>query len=124
YAEYSYAPADRILNGFIQALVGLYDYTQITKDPSGLALFEAGDAEARAELPHYDTGAWSRYDQFTESTLNYHELLTEFLQHLCQRTRKGPPLVPGAVAPGAPPSSAPGPLHHAPIARDEVYCTT
>ena len=48
YAEYTYAPSDRILNGFIQALVGLYDYTSITKDPLGLKLFEAGDAEARA----------------------------------------------------------------------------
>ena len=85
-------PSDRILNGFIQAVVGLYDYTSITRDPLGLKLFEAGDAEARAEVPHYDTGAWSLYDQFGESDLNYHELLTEFLQHLCERTRKGPPL--------------------------------
>ena len=92
YAEYTYAPSDRILNGFIQAVIGLYDYTQITKDPLGLKLFEAGDAEARAEVPHYDTGAWSLYDQFSESNLNYHELLTEFLQHLCERTRKGPPM--------------------------------
>jgi hypothetical protein len=51
YAEYTYAPGDRILNGFIQSLVGLYDYTSITKDPLGLQLFEAGDAEARAEVP-------------------------------------------------------------------------
>jgi hypothetical protein len=92
YAEYTYAPSDRILNGFIQAVVGIYDYTQITKDPLGLKLFEAGDAEARAETPHYDTGAWSMYDQLSESNLNYHELLTEFLQHLCERTRKGPPM--------------------------------
>ncbi len=89
YAEYTYAPSDKILNGFIQALVGLYDYTAITKDPLGLALFEAGDAQARAMVPLYDTGAWSLYDQFGESDLNYHELLTEFLQHLCERTRKG-----------------------------------
>jgi hypothetical protein len=102
YAEYTYAPSDSILNGFIQSLVGLYDYTSITKDPLGLQLFEAGDAEARAETPHYDTGAWSMYDQFGESNLNYHELLTEFLQHLCERTGKGPPLV------GAP-ASAPTP---------------
>jgi D-glucuronyl C5-epimerase C-terminus len=92
YAEYTYAPSDRILNGFIQAVIGLYDYTQITKDPLGLKLFEAGDAEARVEVPHYDTGAWSLYDQFSESNLNYHELLAEFLQHLCERTRKGPPM--------------------------------
>ena len=121
FAEYSYAPGDRILNGFVQALVGLYDYTEITKDPRGLALFQAGDAEARAEVPHYDTGAWSRYDQFTESTLGYHELLTEFLQHLCERTRKGAPLAAGPPASPAPPAANAPP---APIAGDAIYCAT
>ena len=104
YAEYTYAPSDRILNGFIQSLVGLYDYTSITKDPLGLALFEAGDAEARAIVPLYDTGAWSMYDQFGESDLNYHELLTEFLQHLCERTQ-------GAAA-RPPPRPRQHPHHH------------
>jgi hypothetical protein len=109
YAEYTYAPSDRILNGFIQAVVGLYDYTQITKDPLGLKLFEEGDAEARAATPQYDTGAWSLYDQFSESNLNYHELLTEFLQHLCERTRKGLPM-PATPAPApAPTTSTPTP---------------
>ena len=111
YAEYTYAPSDRILNGFIQAVIGLYDYTQITKDPLGLKLFEAGDAEARVEVPHYDTGAWSLYDQFSESNLNYHELLTEFLQHLCERTRKGPPMStappPTPTTPTTPPLTTP-----------------
>jgi hypothetical protein len=111
YAEYTYAPSDRILNGFIQSLVGLYDYTSITKDPLGLALFEAGDAEARAIVPLYDTGAWSMYDQFGESDLNYHELLTEFLQHLCERTDKGEPIAPAAQA-------------SAQISGDQIYCTT
>jgi hypothetical protein len=106
YAEYTYAPSDRILNGFIQADVGLYDYTSITHDPLGLKLFEEGDAEARAEVPHYDTGAWSLYDQYGESDLNYHELLTEFLQHLCERTRKGPPTS-TAVTPVPSPTPAP-----------------
>jgi hypothetical protein len=111
YAEYTYAPSDRILNGFVQALVGLYDYASITKDPLGLQLFEAGDAEARALVPRYDTGAWSMYDQFGESDLNYHELLTEFLQHLCERTRKGPPFTPTGAPPQSPvpaPSPPPG----------------
>lgn len=144
YAEYTYAPSDRILNGFVQALVGLYDYTEIAKDPLGLSLFEAGDAEARAEVPRYDTGAWSMYDQFGESDLNYHELLTEFLEHLCERTtRNGSPLPP-ASPPSAPPSTTtsgtPSPsggasaartaaTHAAaqpvvPIPGDEIYCTT
>jgi len=111
YAEYTYAPGDRILNGFIQALVGLYDYTAITQDPLGLQLFEAGDAEARVEVPRYDTGAWSLYDQFGESTLNYHELLTEFLQHLCERSRKGAPYSPATAPPPTPtPRPAPAPV--------------
>ncbi|HEY7962038.1 MAG TPA: D-glucuronyl C5-epimerase family protein [Solirubrobacteraceae bacterium] len=115
YAEYTYAPADHILNGFVQALVGLYDYTQIVQDPLGQQLFEAGDAEARAETPHYDTGGWSRYDQHEESDLSYHELLAEFLLHLCERTQKGSPLAP-APAPKAPPNPA--------IPGDDIYCAT
>src|ERR1700691_1249004 len=108
YAEYTYAPSDMILNGFIQADVGLYDYTSITHDPLGLRLFEEGDAQARTETPHYDTGAWSMYDQYGESDLNYHELLTEFLQHLCERTRKGPPTA-TTVTPATTPSPTPSP---------------
>jgi D-glucuronyl C5-epimerase-like protein len=106
YLEYTYAPTDRILNGEIQALVGLYDYTSITKDLVGLQLFEAGDAEERVRTPLYDTGAWSMYDQFGESDLNYHELLTEFLQHLCERTRKGEPISTAAPAPAPTPTPA------------------
>jgi hypothetical protein len=109
YAEYTYAPSDRILNGFIQAVVGLYDYTQITKDPLGLKLFEDGDGQARVETPRFDTGAWSMYDQFSESNLNYHELLTEFLQHLCERTRKGPPMTTVPAPPPTPTTSTPTP---------------
>jgi D-glucuronyl C5-epimerase C-terminus/Bacterial Ig-like domain len=109
YLEYTYAPTDRILNGEIQALVGLYEYTSITKDPAGLALFEAGDAEERARTPLYNTGYWSMYDQYGESDLNYHELLTEFLQHLCERTRKGEPLTttPAPAAPTTPSTTTP-----------------
>jgi D-glucuronyl C5-epimerase C-terminus len=114
YAEYTFAPSDRILNGFIQALVGLYDYTSLTGDTLGLQLFEAGDAEARVEVPQYDTGAWSLYDQFGESSLSYHELLSEFLQHLCQRTRKGLPSTTAST-----PAQA-----GQPIAADQLYCTT
>jgi hypothetical protein len=108
YLEYTYAPSERILNGFIQSLVGLYEYTKLTKDPVGQQLFEAGDAEARAEVPHYDTGAWSKYDQHSESNLNYHELLAEFLEHLCEKTGKGEPLTPTTGQ----------------IAGDDIYCTT
>lgn len=108
YLEYTYAPSERILNGFIQSLVGLYEYTKLTGDLRGQQLFEAGDAEARAEVPHYDTGAWSKYDQSSESDLNYHELLAEFLEHLCEKTGRGEPLTPTT-------GQIPG---------DNIYCTT
>ncbi len=116
YAEYTYAPTDRILNGFIQALNGLYEYAKLTGDPLGLKLFETGDAEARAITPSYDTGAWSKYDQYTESNLNYHELLDEFLVSLCKRTSEGeptlttpatPPPTSTTSAPATPPASTP-----------------
>lgn len=108
YLEYTYAPSERILNGFIQSLVGLYEYTKLTGDPVGQQLFEAGDAEGRVEVPRYDTGAWSKYDQSSESDLNYHELLAEFLEHLCEKTGKGEPLTPTT-------GQIPG---------DDIYCTT
>ncbi len=88
YLQYSFAPSERIINGFVQSLVGLYDYTSLTGDPLGEQLFAAGDAEARVEVPTYDTGAWSMYDQSSESDLSYHDLLTTFLTNLCQRTDK------------------------------------
>jgi hypothetical protein len=114
YLEYTYAPGERILNGFIQSLVGLYEYTKLTGDPLGQQLFDAGDVEARAEVPHYDTGAWSRYDQSSESDLSYHELLAEFLEHLCQKTGRGEPLTP----------TTPSGAQAGQIAGDQIYCTT
>jgi D-glucuronyl C5-epimerase-like protein len=89
YAIYSYAPSLRVLNGFIQSLVGLYDYARISKDPEGTALFQAAEPEARREVPQYDTGAWSLYargSSTSESSLSYHDLLQGFLANLCERT--------------------------------------
>jgi hypothetical protein len=113
YAEYTYAPTDRILNGFIQALNGLYEYAKLTGDPLGRQLFEAGDAEARAITPSYDTGGWSKYDQYTESNLNYHELLTEFLVSLCKRTSEGEPAL---TTPATPPPTSTTPVPATPPA--------
>ena len=51
YAQYSFWPSLRILNGFVQSLVGLYDVAQITGDPRAAQLFADGDRAARAEVP-------------------------------------------------------------------------
>jgi D-glucuronyl C5-epimerase C-terminus len=88
YAEYSFSPGVRIINGWIQALNGLWDMQGL--DPRAAVLFRAGDRAARRALPYYDTGRWSRYDNSgVLSPLNYHVLLRDFLQQLCQRSHIG-----------------------------------
>jgi hypothetical protein len=90
YAQYSFAPSLRILNGFVQSVVGLYDYAQITGDPRAQALYAEGERQAAYEVPQFDTGAWSLYSRGSsqrESDLGYHRLLRDFLVSLCGRTR-------------------------------------
>jgi hypothetical protein len=89
YLQYSALPGVRIINGFVQSLVGLFDFAELTGDQTALELFAAGDAAARVEVPTYDTGAWSLYSRGTvteESDLAYHKLLRDFLSALCTRT--------------------------------------
>jgi hypothetical protein len=90
YAQYSFWPSLRIVNGFVQSLVGLYDVAQITGDPRAAKLFAEGDETARKEVPTFDTGAWSYYSRGAitrESNLSYHTLLRDFLTNLCDRTQ-------------------------------------
>jgi D-glucuronyl C5-epimerase C-terminus len=85
---YSFAtqPSQAVLNGFLQTLIGLYDYAQVSGDARAARLFAAGDAEARYEVPHYDTGSWSLYQPGELSSVDYHVLVTGFLHELCDRT--------------------------------------
>jgi hypothetical protein len=86
YLIYSFDPGGFVLNAFLQALIGLHDFAQITGDATAQSLFETGDAEARAVVPQYDTGAWSLYQPGQEDTLDYHNLVTGFLKRLCSYT--------------------------------------
>ncbi len=88
YVQYSFAPSRgvEVINAFLQSLIGLYDYAQVSGDPQAASLFAAGDAEAQAELPQFNTGAWSLYQPGQEDTLSYHQLVIGFLQQLCSRT--------------------------------------
>jgi hypothetical protein len=87
YVQYTFTPATSILNAFLQSLIGLYDYAHASGDPLAQQLFASGNAEAEAEVPSFDTGAWSLYQPGVEDTLSYHELVTGFLQQLCTRTQ-------------------------------------
>ena len=88
YLIYSFSSGLRVLNGFLQSLVGLYDFADATKDKRAERLFRTGDRAARREIPGYDTGAWSLYASGgAESDLGYHRLVRDFLQSLCDRTK-------------------------------------
>lgn len=87
YLQYSFESGTDIINAFLQSLIGLYDYAQVSGSPQAAQLFAAGDAQAQAELPGFDTGAWSLYQYGLEDSLSYHELVTGFLDQLCTRTQ-------------------------------------
>ncbi|MEY2515499.1 MAG: hypothetical protein QOJ89_2857 [bacterium] len=111
YLIYSFAPSLRVLNAFTQAVNGLHDFALLANDVEGRALFAAGEAQLRAELGAYDTGAWSRYSLQREADLSYHKLARDFLENLCTRLEEDaarPAAAPaGAPAAGAPPAGAP-----------------
>jgi hypothetical protein len=87
YLQYTFAPGTSIINAFLQSLIGLYDYSRAgSGDPLATALFTQGNAEAQAEVPRFDTGAWSLYQPGLEDDLSYHQLVTGFLEQLCSRT--------------------------------------
>jgi hypothetical protein len=86
YLIYTFAPDLLVLNAHLQATIGLYDFAQLTADPRAQALYEAGAAWSRANVPRYDTGKWSLYSLERESDLGYHQLVTTFLTNLCERT--------------------------------------
>lgn len=88
YLLYSFAPAEIVVNASVQTLVGLHDFAEITESGAAGRLFRAGDRQARLDVRAGNTGAWSLYQLGgAESDLSYHELLTGFLQNLCQRTK-------------------------------------
>lgn len=87
YLQYSFAPGTDIINAFLQSLIGLYDYAQVSGNQEAQQLFAAGNTDAEAEVPGFDTGAWSLYQPGVMDDLNYHELVTGFLEQLCQRTQ-------------------------------------
>ncbi|HEX2160674.1 MAG TPA: D-glucuronyl C5-epimerase family protein [Thermoleophilaceae bacterium] len=89
YLQYSFAPRLYIINAFLQALIGLYDYAEITGDRTARALLEDAEPEAREELVANDTGDWSTYSyRGAESTREYHELVREFAASMCSRLRR------------------------------------
>lgn len=63
FEEYIVSPPTHILNGFIWALWGVYDYALATKESSAHQLFARGTRTLLHNLDLYDLGFWSLYEQ-------------------------------------------------------------
>jgi len=88
YLIYSFAPRLRVLNAFTQTVDALHDFALLAADQGVQQLYAAGEAELRATLAAWDTGAWSLYSLGgSESDLNYHTVARDFLRGLCDRLR-------------------------------------
>ena len=88
YLIYSFDRGLRVGNAFLESLIGLWDYWQVSGDTHARALFIRGDREAKHELPLLDTGAWSLYSLGgAEADLNYQRVIRDFAQGLCDRTK-------------------------------------
>ncbi len=60
--EYVVDPPSHILNGFIWAIWGVYDYARWSGSADAVRLFDASVATVADALPEYDTGRWSLYE--------------------------------------------------------------
>jgi len=63
FEEYIVSPPTHILNGFIWATWGVYDYFLATKDNSAQELFSRAVQTLLHNLDRYDLGFWSLYEQ-------------------------------------------------------------
>lgn len=130
YLQYSYAPKLHIANGFTQALNGLHDFATLANDADGRALFSAGEAQLRVELPAFDTGAWSLYSKpGAESDLGYHKVLRDFLRGLCDRltadqTRDAQSSPATTTTPPSTGGTPAGSVAAAPVPDPALYCDT
>jgi len=68
--------SSKVLNGFIYALLGIYEYSFETNNSRGWTLFWEGTDTLSNNIYRYDTGSWSYYDllHYNEATLSYHNI--------------------------------------------------
>ena len=62
FEEYIVWPPTHILNGFIWASWGVYDYALATNDSAARDLFDRAACTLSSALPTFDTGFWSLYE--------------------------------------------------------------
>lgn len=79
FEETIVTPPTHILNGFMWAAWGVYDYALLTRAEAATRLFVEAVRTLRAHLPRFDTGFWSLYEQ---SGMRMKMLASPFYHHL------------------------------------------
>jgi heparosan-N-sulfate-glucuronate 5-epimerase len=93
YDEYACTKRANVLNGFLFALIGIYEYYKVSKDPKALFLFNNGIKTARYYIGKYDLNflvfKWSKYDDklLFYSGPKYHNWHIKQLRKLHEITR-------------------------------------
>ena len=86
---YSYS-AELVLNAQLQAALSIGEYSRLTGDERARRLARELRRSARALLPRFDMGSWSRYSFGGRgSTLAYHTYVTQLLWKLSARQGGG-----------------------------------
>lgn len=85
--EYTHLPL--VLNGWVFALWGIYDYALYTKDAAAYDLFERSTGALLNRLGGYDNGYWSMYDLGGKiASPFYHDLHIAQLEVMYEMTHK------------------------------------
>jgi heparosan-N-sulfate-glucuronate 5-epimerase len=84
FEEVAVYPAAHILNGYILALIGLYDYLALTNETFIAALIQRSHVTLHGIIDEFDTGYWTRYDLLYKALASrfYHTLHTTLLAAL------------------------------------------
>lgn len=89
YEEVAATPAIHILNGFLYALVGLYEYEVAWPGDQVQVSLQRGLTTGRRVLDRFDSGYWSRYSLMSSNhiaDLHYHRVhirQLDFLGNVC-----------------------------------------
>jgi len=88
--EYSVTPPPHILNGYIFALLGAYDYYLFTKDKKAKDIWDKGIKTLENNLKNYDLGYWSLYNLTHNhpAPVHYHKIHITQLNKLYKMTKK------------------------------------
>jgi hypothetical protein len=75
-----------VLNAQLQSAISIGDYAKLAGDDGAAAYAARLVASAKAMLPDFDTGHWSRYSLGEESDLHYQDFVIGLLKTLATRT--------------------------------------